>query len=57
MPLAVLWDHAHDQTALTATQLNHLRQCEDCVGILWLCRGGNSSSEVEHMIKEQDIER
>jgi hypothetical protein len=55
LSLQKLWNHAHDLTGLPPEQLQHLGRCEDCVGILWLCRSGRSFADVARIMKRQRL--
>ena len=50
--LSVLWDYAHSQVDLDSDQFNHLRKCEDCTGILVLCRVQESPAAVQRRLKD-----
>src|SRR5215831_1652686 len=36
--LSILWDYQHSGLDLDPDQLTHLANCEDCTGVLALCR-------------------
>jgi hypothetical protein len=39
-----LWEHSRKPESLPAPEWNHLKSCEDCTVVLWLC---GTSSRIE----------
>jgi hypothetical protein len=50
--LARLWEYSRDpdSPAILFEEQNHLTTCQDCIGILWLCRGSASVDEVRKIL-------
>jgi hypothetical protein len=47
IPLSILWDYSktpNPNDLRTSSHWDHLRDCEDCASVLWLC---NTSVSVE----------
>lgn len=48
-----LWEYSQGPLSLNipAVDRNHLRECQDCVAVIWLCRSGSSIEAVEARLK------
>jgi hypothetical protein len=56
LPLSLLWQHSQGRdTHLFSGQLDHLTFCEDCIGILWICRTSNSLQDAQARLMEHGI--
>jgi hypothetical protein len=50
IPISQLWEYSRDPSALEWTQREHLASCEDCIGILWVCRSSESVQQVKNSL-------
>ena len=50
-----LWEYSRRPSAFESVHLEHLVSCEDCVGILWMCRTSNSFQQVKDRLKKYGI--
>jgi hypothetical protein len=57
--LLQLWEYSRDLISLKIplADRNHLRNCQDCVAVVWLCRGLPSIEAVEARLQEGIIGR
>ncbi len=55
--LSRLWKYSRDPSAPGSLykEQNHLTICQDCVAILWMCRGSASVEEVQKRLRERGI--
>jgi hypothetical protein len=53
IPLGLLWRYSRDIGSLTPTYMDHIQACEDCMGILGICRTGRSIEEVKRIAEEE----
>jgi hypothetical protein len=55
--LSRLWEYSRDPNspAILFEEQNHLVICEDCVAILWMCRGSASVDDVRKRLAERGI--
>jgi hypothetical protein len=53
--ISQLWEYSRDPGTLESRQLEHLCCCEDCMGILWLCRAFERFQQVKNKLKEHGI--
>ncbi len=44
-----------DSSKIPVEERDHLMACQDCVAILWLCRGAASVDDVQLKLKERGI--
>ena len=49
-----LWEYSQEPIFLNIPSVdrNHLRECQDCVAVIWLCRSLPSIETVEARLKE-----
>ena len=49
-----LWEYSQEPIFLEIPPVDrdHLRECQDCVAVIWLCRSGSSIEAVEARLKE-----
>ena len=49
-----LWEYSQEPIFLKIPpeDLNHLRECQDCVAVIWLCRSVPSIEAVEARLKD-----
>ena len=49
-----LWEYSQKPIFLEIPYIdrNHLRECQDCVAVMWLCRSAPSIEDVEARLKE-----
>ena len=50
---SLLWGYSLDNTALDAAQVEHLEECERCIGALGVCRQARSLSHAQQLLKEE----
>jgi hypothetical protein len=52
--LSRLWEYSKDPNAprILFDEQNHLTICQDCVAILWMCRGSASVDDVRKRLRE-----
>ena len=56
LPLSLLWQYSQNRDAhLFTAQMDHLTLCEDCIGILWICRSSNSIQDAKARLIEHGI--
>ena len=56
LPLSLLWQYSQNRdTQLFSAQMDHLTLCEDCIGILWICRSSNSIQDAKARLMEHGI--
>jgi hypothetical protein len=57
--LLQLWEYSRDLISLKIplADRNHLRNCQDCVAVVWLCRGLSCIEAVEARLQEGIISR
>ena len=56
LPFSLLWQYSQDRdTHLFSAQMDHLTLCEDCIGILWICRTSNSLQDAKTRLTEHGI--
>ena len=55
IPMSQLWEYSRHPSALEWTQLEHLASCEDCIGILWVCRTSESVQQVKDSLGKHGI--
>ena len=50
-----LWDYSQEPIFLKIppADRNHLRECQDCVAVIWLCRSVSSIEAVEARLKQR----
>ncbi len=53
--IARLWEYSKDPTTLESQLVQHLAYCEDCMGILWLCRSSESFQQAKDTLREHGI--
>ena len=46
LPVALLWAYSQDENALVPLQVEHLKECQDCVAVLIMC---HTCSSVQHV--------
>jgi hypothetical protein len=56
VPFSLLWQYSqnHDMRLFSA-QLDHLTLCEECIGILWICRTSSSLQDARTRLIEHGI--
>lgn len=48
-----LWEYSQEPIfQIQPEDINHLRECEDCVAVIWLCRSVPSIEAVEARLKD-----
>jgi hypothetical protein len=53
---SLLWEYSQNSdTRLFSAQLDHLTLCEECIGILWICRSSNSLADAKGLCKQHGI--
>jgi hypothetical protein len=57
LTLPVLWAYARnsDPATLTIAHFNHLKTCEECTRVLWLCSTAYSIEDVKAKLKDRSI--
>jgi len=57
LPIETIWEFAKYQTKLSATEFSHLTNCDECVGILGLCKMFDSIARVQQHLNERRLGR
>ena len=52
VPAQLIWDYSQDREVLISAHLNHLKACEDCVAILWVCQTSQSFQQCKTKLSE-----
>ena len=55
IPASILWEYSRTSADLADVDLEHLKTCEHCVGVLGLCRVSNSVKHLEERLKNENI--
>jgi hypothetical protein len=55
--LSRLWEYSRDPNApgILFEERNHLTICQDCVAIMWMCRGSASVDDVQMRLSERGV--
>jgi hypothetical protein len=55
IPLSVLWEYATNPKpgALPSAEWDHLKACDECVNVLWLCNTSRSVDDVREKLRER----
>jgi hypothetical protein len=53
--LLLLWKYSRESLALNSEDMEHLRACQDCVAVLWLCNTSSSLDRVEKVVSEVGV--
>jgi hypothetical protein len=55
--LSRLWEYSKDPNSpgILFAERNHLTICQDCVAILWMCRGSTSVDDVQKRLREHGM--
>jgi hypothetical protein len=53
--LLLLWKYSREFLALNSEDMAHLRVCQDCVGLLWICHGSKSVEQVKAWLDDHGI--
>jgi len=53
VPVSILWKYQKEAATLAFSHAEHLKDCQDCVAILILCRACRSLPDVEMKLKQK----
>jgi hypothetical protein len=55
--LSELWKYSKDPNSpgILFEAQNHLAFCQDCIAVLWMCRGSASVDDVQKRLRERGL--
>jgi hypothetical protein len=53
LSIQLLWEHSRNQGSLPDQEWMHLKSCEDCTVILWLCGISSRIEDVRVMLRAE----
>ena len=53
IPVSLLWQYTKDTIGLVDTEIDHLSACEQCIGLLDLCRACATLEQFEDIMESQ----
>jgi hypothetical protein len=58
IPIASLWEYSRNPhpAAFPPAEFDHLRTCERCVSVLWICHTSDSIDHMNQRLKDQGLE-